>query len=157
MMPDLHVQIVDSLAEGDKVTVRTSRPAPTGTGQRMEMHVFVLQRLANGKIVERWTSVVGDPSAPAVAPLRELSTQTVQWRRALPHRRNVTDGPPGQRRRHRAFDLGRQVWRSSSHIQLNPVQGALKIERMTPAESVEACEAAVGAEPHRVVLKRIGG
>ncbi|MCW2688638.1 MAG: hypothetical protein JWR37_3528 [Mycobacterium sp.] len=37
MMPDLHVQIVDSLAEGDKVMVRTSRPAPTGTGQRMEL------------------------------------------------------------------------------------------------------------------------
>jgi predicted ester cyclase len=52
--PDLHVQIEDILAEGDKVMVRNSWTATEATtGQRIEFHGFVLWRFSNKKIVER--------------------------------------------------------------------------------------------------------
>jgi predicted ester cyclase len=70
-IPDLHVEVVDSLAEGDKVMVRN---VWTGTdahwGKRVEFHGFVLWRVVDGKIVERWATVT---------PLRELTAPAVQW------------------------------------------------------------------------------
>jgi predicted ester cyclase len=71
LLPDLHVEVVDSLAEGDKVTVRNVWTGTHAeTGKRMEFHGFVLWRLAGGKIVERWATVT---------PLAELSTDTLEW------------------------------------------------------------------------------
>ena len=56
--PDLHVQIEDILAEGDKVMVRNSWTATeAATGQRIEFHGFVLWRFSNNKIVERWATI----------------------------------------------------------------------------------------------------
>lgn len=56
--PDLHVQIEDILAEGDKVMVRNTWTATeAATGQRIEFHGFVLWRFANMKIVERWATI----------------------------------------------------------------------------------------------------
>jgi predicted ester cyclase len=56
--PDLHVQVEDILAEGDKVMVRNSWTATeASTGQRIEFHGFVLWRFANKKIVERWATI----------------------------------------------------------------------------------------------------
>jgi predicted SnoaL-like aldol condensation-catalyzing enzyme len=70
-MPDLRVEVVDSLADGDKVMVRNVwTGTDSTTGKRMEFHGFVLWRLADGKIVERWATVT---------PLTELVGESVQW------------------------------------------------------------------------------
>jgi predicted SnoaL-like aldol condensation-catalyzing enzyme len=71
LMPDLHVEVVDCIAEGDKVMVRNVWTGTnTETGTRVEFHGFVLWRLANGKITERWATVT---------PLQELTTDAVHW------------------------------------------------------------------------------
>ncbi len=70
-MPDLHVEVVESLAEGDKVMVRNIWTGTDArTGKRVEFHGFVLWRLAGGKIFERWATVT---------PMRELAGPTVDW------------------------------------------------------------------------------
>ena len=56
--PDLHVEVEDILAEGDKVMVRnvwtaTEQPG----GRKIQFHGFVLWRFANRKIVERWATI----------------------------------------------------------------------------------------------------
>jgi predicted ester cyclase len=59
--PDLHVEVLDAICEGDKVIVRnrwTGTDAASGT--KSEFHGFVLWRFANGKIVERWATL-SDP------------------------------------------------------------------------------------------------
>ena len=71
LLPDLRVEVVDSLAEGDKVMVRNIWTGTHAkTGERMEFHGFVLWRLAGGKIVERWATVT---------PLTELATERLDW------------------------------------------------------------------------------
>lgn len=56
--PDLRVEILDILAEGDKVMVRNQwRATNSASGKRIEFHGFVLWRFANGKIVERWATI----------------------------------------------------------------------------------------------------
>jgi predicted ester cyclase len=56
--PDLHVQVEDILAEGDKVMVRNSWTATeAATGQQIEFHGFVLWRFDNKKLVERWATI----------------------------------------------------------------------------------------------------
>ena len=68
---DLHVEVKDSLAEGDKVMVRNLWIGTAAdTQKRMEFHGFVLWRIADGKIVERWATVT---------PLHELAAQTLNW------------------------------------------------------------------------------
>jgi predicted ester cyclase len=70
-MPDLHVEVVDSLAEGDKVMVRNIWTGTNAeTGDRIEFHGFVLWRLANGKIAERWATVTQP---------RQITADVVQW------------------------------------------------------------------------------
>ncbi len=71
MFPDLHVEVKQSLAEGDKVMVRNLWiGTESGSNKRMEFHGFVLWRIADGKIVERWATVT---------PLHELAAQTLEW------------------------------------------------------------------------------
>ncbi len=71
LFPDLHVEVEDALAEGDKVVVRNLWIGTNAqTGQRMEFHGFVLWRIADGKIVERWATVT---------PLHELAAETLEW------------------------------------------------------------------------------
>ncbi len=71
LFPDLHVEVEDALAEGDKVVVRNLWIGTNAqTGQRMEFHGFVLWRIADGKIVERWATVT---------PLQELAAKTLEW------------------------------------------------------------------------------
>ena len=56
--PDLHVTIEDIIAEGDKVMVRNVwRGTDSSTGKRIEFKGFVLWRLAEGKITERWATI----------------------------------------------------------------------------------------------------
>jgi ketosteroid isomerase-like protein len=62
---------LELLAEGDKVMVRNLWTGTNSqTGQRMEFHGFVLWRIADGKIVERWATVT---------PLHELGAETLEW------------------------------------------------------------------------------
>ncbi|MDF5728401.1 MAG: ester cyclase [Rhizonema sp. PD38] len=56
--PDIHVTIEDIIAEDDKVMVRnTWRATDSSTGKKIEFKGFVLWRLANGKIAERWATL----------------------------------------------------------------------------------------------------
>ncbi|SRR5579883_488765 len=56
--PDIHVTVEDILAEGDKVMVRNVwRGTDAATGQQVEFKGFVLWRLADGKIAERWATL----------------------------------------------------------------------------------------------------
>jgi len=57
MLPDLHVQIEDIIAEGDKVMVRNIWNATNPNGVKIQFKGFVLWRLKNGKIVERWAAL----------------------------------------------------------------------------------------------------
>ena len=71
LLPDLRVEVVDSLAEGDKVMVRNIWTGTHAkTGKRMEFHGFVMWRLAGGKIAERWATVT---------PPSELVTEKLDW------------------------------------------------------------------------------
>ncbi len=61
-MPDLRVEVLDCLADGDKVACRNVwRWTDQGSGKAMEFHGFVLWRFEGGRIAERWATV----SAPA--------------------------------------------------------------------------------------------
>ena len=56
--PDLHVTIEDIIAENDKVMCRNKwQWTDNSTGKRMEFHGFVLWRMEDGKIAERWATV----------------------------------------------------------------------------------------------------
>lgn len=63
-LPDIHMKIEDSIAEGDKVTVRitaegTHKGGNLGvapTGRRIRIEGIVVVRIANGQIVEGWNS-----------------------------------------------------------------------------------------------------
>ena len=56
--PDLHVAVLDSVAQGDRVVVRNQWTGThADTGRRMECHGFVMWRIAGGKIAERWATV----------------------------------------------------------------------------------------------------
>ena len=70
-MPDLKVEVVDALAEGDKVVVRNRWTGTNAqTGQHMEFHGFVLWRIAANQIAERWATVT---------PLHELAAKSLEW------------------------------------------------------------------------------
>jgi predicted ester cyclase len=71
IFPDLRVEVRESLAEGDKVMVRNLwTGTQSETNKRMEFHGFVLWRIVDGKIVERWATVT---------PLHELAAATLDW------------------------------------------------------------------------------
>ena len=55
--PDLHVEVEDILAEGDKVMVRNIWTATESGGRKIQFRGFVLWRFANRKIVERWATL----------------------------------------------------------------------------------------------------
>ena len=78
LIPDLHVEVVDALAEGDKVVVRNIWTGTNRiTGQRVAFRGFVMWRLSAGKIVERWATVT---------PMHELAADALDaepgWRGA---------------------------------------------------------------------------
>jgi ketosteroid isomerase-like protein len=69
--PDLRVVVLDSVAEADRVVVRNVWTATDAdSGQRMEFHGFVLWRLRDGKIVERWATVT---------PIHAMAAETLDW------------------------------------------------------------------------------
>ena len=71
LIPDLAVEVKDAIAEGDRVVVRN---VWTGTdprsGAAMEFHGFVLWRVVDGKIAERWATVT---------PFHDLASGGLTW------------------------------------------------------------------------------
>jgi predicted ester cyclase len=64
-MPDIHVEIDDMIAEGDKVVCRNVwRWTDVQRGTPMEFRGFVEWRFEGDKIAERWATVT--PPRPAV-------------------------------------------------------------------------------------------
>jgi predicted ester cyclase len=61
--PDLHVEVEDILAEGDKVMVRNVWTATEKSTGKITFSGFVLWRFANCKIVERWATLTPPQSA----------------------------------------------------------------------------------------------
>jgi predicted ester cyclase len=54
-VPDLHVTIMDMIAEDDKVVVRNHwTGTDVASNQRLEFSGIVIWRIANRHIVERW-------------------------------------------------------------------------------------------------------
>jgi predicted SnoaL-like aldol condensation-catalyzing enzyme len=54
-VPDLHVTIMDMIAEDDKVVVRNRwTGSDVASNQRLEFSGIVIWRIANRQIVERW-------------------------------------------------------------------------------------------------------
>lgn len=71
LLPDLRVEVLDALAEGDKVVVRNAWTATDPrSGRPVEFHGFVLWRIEDGKIAERWATVT---------PLHDLAASTLVW------------------------------------------------------------------------------
>jgi predicted ester cyclase len=57
-MPDLRIEVLDCLAEGDKVACRNIwRWTDPASAQTMQFHGFVLWRFEGDKIAERWATV----------------------------------------------------------------------------------------------------
>jgi len=70
-LPDLKVVVHDAIAEDDKVAVRNVWTATDArTGKQMAFHGFVLWRIRDGKIVERWATVT---------PLHEIAASGITW------------------------------------------------------------------------------
>jgi predicted ester cyclase len=58
LYPDIHVIVEDTIVEGDKVMCRnTWRGTDVATGHKVEFHGFVLWRITDGKLAERWATV----------------------------------------------------------------------------------------------------
>lgn len=58
LWPDLHVEVEDILAEGDKVMVRNVwMVTEKSSGRKISFRGFVLWRFADRKIVERWATI----------------------------------------------------------------------------------------------------
>jgi predicted ester cyclase len=71
LIPDLHVDVQDAIAENDKVVVRNLWTGTNSrTGERIEFHGFVLWRIENGKIAERWATVT---------PMHQTTAEKFAW------------------------------------------------------------------------------
>jgi predicted ester cyclase len=58
IMPDLHLTVEETIAEGDKIVCRNIwRWTDISSGKKMEFHGFVLWRFEGDKIAERWATV----------------------------------------------------------------------------------------------------
>jgi predicted ester cyclase len=69
--PDLRVQVLDHVAQGDRVVVRNLWTGINATtGKRVEFHGFVMWRIAGDKIAERWATVT---------PMHEISAAGFEW------------------------------------------------------------------------------
>ncbi len=56
--PDLRVEVLDTVAQADRVVVRNRWTGTSArSGECMQCHGFVMWRVADGKIAERWATV----------------------------------------------------------------------------------------------------
>jgi predicted ester cyclase len=71
LIPDLHVEVKHAIAEADTVVVRNLWTGTNGrTGERIAFHGFVMWRIDNGKIAERWATVT---------PMHLAAAQDLGW------------------------------------------------------------------------------
>jgi predicted ester cyclase len=71
LIPDLHVEVKDAIAEADKVVVRNLWTGTNSrTGEAIQFHGFVLWRIENAKIAERWATVT---------PMQLAAAQSLGW------------------------------------------------------------------------------
>jgi predicted ester cyclase len=76
-MPDLHITIEDTIAEGDKVVCRNIwRWTDHASGTKMQFHGFVLWRFEGNKIAERWATVT--PPAEGTAWSADAAKRVAQ-------------------------------------------------------------------------------
>jgi predicted ester cyclase len=69
-MPDLRIEVLDCLADGDKVACRNIwRWTDPSSGHAMQFHGFVLWRFEGNQIAERWATVTAP--APTLAQASE--------------------------------------------------------------------------------------
>ncbi len=57
LMPDLHVDVEEMIAEGDKVVCRNIWRWTDPSGKKMQFQGFVLWRFGGSRIAERWATV----------------------------------------------------------------------------------------------------
>jgi predicted SnoaL-like aldol condensation-catalyzing enzyme len=68
-MPDIQVSIVEVIAESDKVMVRNIWSGTNHQGIKIQFKGFVLWKLKDGKITERWATVT--PAYPMQSEVPE--------------------------------------------------------------------------------------
>jgi predicted ester cyclase len=69
LLPDIHVSIEDFLAEDDRVMVRNICTGTNLKGETIQFKGFVLWRLKDGKIVERWATVTPPKPVESETPI----------------------------------------------------------------------------------------
>jgi predicted ester cyclase len=69
LLPDIHVSIEDILAEDDRVMVRNIWTGTNLKGETVQFKGFVLWRLKDGKIVERWATVTPPKPVESETPI----------------------------------------------------------------------------------------
>ena len=67
-MPDIHVSVEDIIAEDDKVMVRNIWSGTNAQGIKIQFKGFVLWKLKDGKIIERWATVTSPTPMPSEVP-----------------------------------------------------------------------------------------
>lgn len=65
LMPDLHLTIEETIAEGDRVVCQNIWRWTDASGQKMQIHGFVLWRFEGEKIAERWATVTSPSESNA--------------------------------------------------------------------------------------------
>lgn len=77
-LPDLRIEVLDSLADGDRVACRNIwRWTDPGTGRNMQFHGFVFWRFEGGAIAERWATVTLPAEGSTwSAPNTQTNTET---------------------------------------------------------------------------------
>ena len=69
-MPDLRIEVLDSLADGDRVACRNIwRWTDLVSGKKMQFHGFVLWRFEGDRIAERWATVTPPSEGSQWSPL----------------------------------------------------------------------------------------
>ncbi|HEY7356953.1 MAG TPA: ester cyclase [Ktedonobacterales bacterium] len=58
-LPDLHIDIDDLIAEGDKVVIRTTWRGTQQSDAQVQRTMIQIFRLADGKIIEEWNEGEG--------------------------------------------------------------------------------------------------
>jgi predicted ester cyclase len=65
---DLHYEVDDALAEGDRVAIRGHGSARTKTGERTYWNFFAIARIVGKKVAEEWQMMVEVPVEMTATP-----------------------------------------------------------------------------------------
>ncbi len=79
-LPDLRIEVLDALADGDKVACRNIwRWCDPASGRAMQFHGFVLWRFEGDRIAERWATVT-PPAAGSAWSADDIPATTDEGR-----------------------------------------------------------------------------